>query len=48
MKKIASLLMTATMALMCVSLTSCDEDYDIAYTLEGTCKGGKTKCEKTR
>lgn len=39
MKKIASLLMMATVALMCVSLTSCDEDYDIAYTLEGTWKG---------
>ena len=29
----------ALVAMMALTLTSCDEDYDIAYTLEGTWRG---------
>ena len=39
MKKFTTLLTMAFIALMSISLTSCDEDSDIAYTLDGTWKG---------
>ena len=39
MKKFTTLLTMAFIALMSISLTSCDEDSDIAYTLDGTWRG---------
>ena len=39
MKKFTTLLTMAFIALMSISLTSCDEDCDIAYTLDGTWRG---------
>lgn len=39
MKKFTTLLTMAFIALMSISFTSCDEDSDIAYTLDGTWKG---------
>lgn len=39
MKKFTTLLIMAFIALMSISLTSCDEDSDIAYTLDGTWRG---------
>lgn len=39
MKKFITLLTMAFIALMSISLTSCDEDSDIAYTLDGTWRG---------
>ncbi|MBR6275482.1 MAG: hepatitis A virus cellular receptor 1 [Prevotella sp.] len=39
MKKIHTLMMTALMAVMTISLTACDEDVLIAETLEGTWAG---------
>lgn len=39
MKKFTSLLTVALLALMSFTFTSCDEDSDIAYTLDGTWKG---------
>ncbi len=39
MKRIKTLLMTAMATLMALTLTSCDEDWGIAYTLEGTWRG---------
>ncbi len=39
MKKISTLLTVALVALLTMSLTSCDEDLGIAYTLEGTWRG---------
>lgn len=39
MKKFTSFLTVALMALMSLTFTSCDEDSDIAYTLDGTWKG---------
>ena len=39
MKKFTTLLTMAFIALMSISFTSCDDDSDIAYTLDGTWKG---------
>ncbi len=39
MKKFTSLLTMVFIALMSLSLTSCDEDSEIAFTLDGTWKG---------
>ncbi len=39
MKKITSLIATAVLAMMSMTFVSCDEDSEIAYTLEGTWKG---------
>ena len=39
MKKFTTLLTMAFIALISISLTSCDEDSDIAYTLDGTWMG---------
>ena len=39
MKKFTSILAIAFMALMAMTFTSCDEDAEIAYTLEGTWSG---------
>ena len=39
MKKFTTLLTMAFIALMSISFTSCDEDSDIAYTLDGTWRG---------
>lgn len=39
MKKITTLMTLALMAVLTLSFTSCDEDDDIAYTLEGTWQG---------
>lgn len=39
MKKFITLLTMAFIALMSISFTSCDDDSDIAYTLDGTWKG---------
>lgn len=39
MKKLSTLMTMALVAMMALTLTSCDEDYDIAYTLEGTWRG---------
>ncbi len=39
MKKLSTLMTMALVAMMTLTLTSCDEDYDIAYTLEGTWRG---------
>ncbi len=39
MKKISTLMTMVFVTLMSLSLTSCDEDLGIAYTLEGTWKG---------
>ena len=39
MKKFTSFLTVALMALMSLTFTSCDEDSDIAYTLDGTWSG---------
>lgn len=39
MKKFTTLLTMAFIALMSISLTSCDDDSDIAYTLDGTWRG---------
>lgn len=39
MRKFTSLLAMAFIALMSLTLTSCDEDADIAHTLDGTWKG---------
>jgi len=39
MKKLYSMLMMAMMALTATTMTSCDEDTQIAYTLEGTWQG---------
>ncbi len=39
MKKITSLLTIALLSLMAFSLTSCDEDHEIAFDLEGTWRG---------
>lgn len=39
MKKMYTMLMMAMMGFMTMSLTSCEEDEAIAYTLEGTWKG---------
>ncbi len=39
MKKFTSLLTMAFIALMSFTLTSCDEDSDIAFTLDGTWEG---------
>lgn len=39
MKKISTLITMTFVALMALSLTSCDEDSGIAYTLEGTWRG---------
>lgn len=39
MKKFTSILAMAFMALMAMTFTSCDEDVEIAYTLEGTWSG---------
>nr|WP_296088049.1 hepatitis A virus cellular receptor 1 [uncultured Prevotella sp.] len=39
MKKFTSFLTVALMALMSLTFTSCDEDADIAYTLDGTWSG---------
>lgn len=39
MKKISTLMTMALVVLMALSLSSCDEDSGIAYTLEGTWKG---------
>ena len=39
MKKLTTLLTMALIALMSLSFTSCDEDSDIAYTLDGTWTG---------
>ena len=39
MKKMYNMLMMAMMGMMALSMTSCDEDESIAYTLEGTWKG---------
>lgn len=39
MKKFTSFLTVALMALMSLTFTSCDEDSDIAYTLDGTWTG---------
>ena len=36
MKKFTTLLTMAFIALMSISFTSCDDDSDIAYTLDGT------------
>ena len=39
MKKFTSILTMAFIALMAMTFTSCDEDAEIAYTLEGTWSG---------
>lgn len=39
MKKFTTLLTMAFIALMSISFTSCDDDSDIAYTLDGTWEG---------
>jgi hypothetical protein len=39
MKKLYTTLMMAMMAMMTLSLTSCEIDEEIAYDLEGTWKG---------
>lgn len=39
MKKFTTLLTMAFIALMSISFTSCDDDSDIAYTLDGTWRG---------
>lgn len=39
MKKISTLMMMTLVAMLTLSFTSCDEDDDIAYTLEGTWEG---------
>lgn len=39
MKKFTTLLTMAFIALMSISFTSCDDDSDIAYTLDGTWTG---------
>lgn len=39
MKKFTTLLTMAFIALMSISFTSCDDDSDIAYTLDGTWNG---------
>ena len=39
MKKLSTLMTMALVAMMALTLTSCDEDYNIAYTLEGTWRG---------
>ena len=39
MKKIYAILPALIATLMTLTFTSCDEDYDTAYTLEGTWKG---------
>ncbi len=39
MKKISTLMTVVLVTLMALTLTSCDEDSNIAYTLEGTWRG---------